>query len=408
MEAPRPSFNLGSFLEKDKLKTDGSNFTNWFRTLRILLVPLKMAYVLEAALGDTPADDASQDEKNVYLSKTDEYNLVQSGMLYSMEAELQKRFERMGAYEIITDLKAAFAPQARAERYEASEAFFSANMDEHGSVSEHVVKMFGYVQHLNALECQIPDELAVDRVLQSLPPSYKGFVLNYNMQGMTKTPSELFAMLKSAEVDMKKEHVVFVVNKTTEFKRSSRRDKGKKGSPKKDGKSVVVPHKAPKPKPGVECFYCKGEGHWKCNCPKYLKDKKAGKVGKRDGGIFDIHIVDLFLTSAGNTSWILDTGSVAHISNSAKGLRNKIHLLRDEVTMRVGNDCQVEVLAVGTMHLSLPSGLVLVLNKCYYVPALSVNIVSVPCLKQDHYSFSDTIGCSIYKDEVFYVQAPEQ
>src|SRR3954469_13179296 len=65
MAAPRPLFNLGSFLEKDKLKTDGTNFTNWFRTLRILLVPLKMAYVVEGALGDAPADDASRDEKNV-------------------------------------------------------------------------------------------------------------------------------------------------------------------------------------------------------------------------------------------------------------------------------------------------------------------------------------------------------
>src|ERR1041385_6767743 len=173
-------------------------------------------------------------------------------------------------------------------------------MDEHSSVSEHVVKMSGYVQCLNALECQIPDELAVDMVLQSLPPSYKGFVLNYNMQGMIKTPSELFAMLKTAEVEIKKEHAVFMVNKTTEFKKSSRREKGKKGSPKKDGKSVVIQPKAPKPNPGVECFYCKGEGHWKHNCPKYLKDKKAGKVSKRDEGIFDIHIVDLFLTSAGN------------------------------------------------------------------------------------------------------------
>src|SRR3954464_9924634 len=149
MAAPRPSFNLGSFLEKDKLKTDGKNFTNWFRTLRILLVPLKMAYVLEDALGDAPADDASQDEKNVYISKTDDYNLVQSGMLYSMEAELQKRFERMGAYEIITDLKVVFGHQSKAERYKASEAFFSAKVDEHNSVSEHMVKMSVYIQRLN-------------------------------------------------------------------------------------------------------------------------------------------------------------------------------------------------------------------------------------------------------------------
>src|ERR1041385_1533324 len=186
----------------------------------------------------------SQDEKNVYLSRTDDYNLVQSGMLYSMEAELQKRFERMSLYEIITDLKAVFAPQARTECYEASEAFFSAKMDEHSSVSEHVVKMSSYVQRLNAMECQIPDELAVDRVLQSLPPSYKGFVLNYNMKGMNKTPSELFAMLKSAEVEIKKDHAIFMVNKTTDFKKSSRREKAKKGGPKRDGKSVAAPPNA--------------------------------------------------------------------------------------------------------------------------------------------------------------------
>src|ERR1044071_7550178 len=83
--------------------------------------------------------------------------------------------------------------------------------------------------------------------------------------------------------------------------------------------------------------------------------------------------------------------------------------MRDEVMMRMGNGCEVEVLAVGTMHLSLPSGLVLILNNCYYVPELSVNIVSGSCLKRDHYSFkSDKIGCSIYKNDVFYVHAPEQ
>ena len=40
-----------------------------------------------------------------------------------------------------------------------------------------------------------------------------------------------------------------------------------------------------RPKPETECFYCEGNGHWKRNCPKYLADKKDGKVNK---GIFDI------------------------------------------------------------------------------------------------------------------------
>jgi hypothetical protein len=43
-----------------------------------------------------------------------------------MESDLQKRFEKMSAFEIITDLKAIFAPQARADRYKASKLFFSS------------------------------------------------------------------------------------------------------------------------------------------------------------------------------------------------------------------------------------------------------------------------------------------
>ena len=42
------------------------------------------------------------------------------------------------------------------------------------------------------------------------------------------------------------------------------------------------------PKPETECLYCKGNGHWKWNCPKHLADKKDGKVNKV---IFDIQII---------------------------------------------------------------------------------------------------------------------
>ena len=69
------------------------------------------------------------------------------------------------------------------------------------------------------------------------------------MQGMTKTLSELFAMLKTIEFEIKKEHDVFMVSRTVEFKRPGRKDK-----------PVVTPPKArnPGPKSSVECFYCKG------------------------------------------------------------------------------------------------------------------------------------------------------
>ena len=139
------------------------------------------------------------------------------------------------------------------------------------------------------------------------------------MQGITETIPKLFMMLKSTKVEIKKEHQVLMIDKTTSFKEKG---KGKKGNFKKNGKQVATPVKKPKigPKPETECFYCKGNGHWKRNCPKYLADKKDGKVNR---GICDIHVIDVYLTRARGSTWVFDTGSVANICNSKQGLRIK-------------------------------------------------------------------------------------
>ena len=62
------------------------------------------------------------------------------------------------------------------------------------------------------------------------------------------------------------------------------------------------------PKPETKCFYCKGNGHWKWNCPRYLADKKDVILNK---GILDIHCVDVYSTSTPSSTRVLDTGSVA-------------------------------------------------------------------------------------------------
>ena len=54
-------------------------------------------------------------------------------------------------------------------------------------------------------------------------------------------------------------------------------------------------------------------------------------------GIFDIHVIVVYLTNARSSTWVFDIGSVANIRNSKQGLRIKRRLAKDEVTMRVGN-----------------------------------------------------------------------
>src|SRR5215216_6675103 len=214
--------NFNAFLEKAKLKDDGSNYMDWVRNLRIILIAAQKNYVLEAPLGVRPAAGAVADVMNVWQTKSDDYSIVQCAMLYDLESGLQRRFECHGADEMFQELKFIFQANAQVERYEVSNKFYSCKMEENSSVSEHILKMSGYYNHLTQLGVILPDDSVIDRVLQSLPPSYKGFVMNYNMQGMEKTISELFAMLKAAEVEIKKEHQVLMVNKTTSFKKKGK------------------------------------------------------------------------------------------------------------------------------------------------------------------------------------------
>ncbi|KAK1648532.1 hypothetical protein QYE76_066337 [Lolium multiflorum] len=159
-----------------------------------------------------------------------------------------------------------------------------------------MLAMTGHAKKLSDLGIVIPNRLGINRVLQSLPPSYKNFVMNYNMQNMNKELPELFAMLKSAEIEIKKEHQVLMVNKTTSFKKQGK----SKGKNKKSGKKAATPPVKPKagPKPDAECYYCKEKGHWKRNCSKYLADLKSGLVKKKKE--------ELVVTSYTDASWNTD------------------------------------------------------------------------------------------------------
>ena len=114
------ALNFNAFLEKTKLKDDGSNYMDWVRNLTIILIAAKKAYVLEAPLGEAPVP-ANQDVMNAWQTRVDDYSLVHCGMLYSLEPGLQNCFEQHGAYEMFQELKMVFQAHYWVERYEVSE-----------------------------------------------------------------------------------------------------------------------------------------------------------------------------------------------------------------------------------------------------------------------------------------------
>ena len=64
------------FLEKNNLKDNGSNYKDWVRNLRIILIAAQKNYVLDAPLGDRSIAGVDADVVNVCQAWYDDYLIV--------------------------------------------------------------------------------------------------------------------------------------------------------------------------------------------------------------------------------------------------------------------------------------------------------------------------------------------
>ena len=129
-------------------------------------------YVLEGPFPGIPPPNAPKAERDAYKKHQDDALDVGCLMLATMDSDLQKQHEEMGAFDMIKHLKELYQEQARQERYDTSKALFGCKMAEGTSVGPHVLKMIGYIENLEKMGFPLGQELAIDVILQSLPDSY--------------------------------------------------------------------------------------------------------------------------------------------------------------------------------------------------------------------------------------------
>ncbi|KAJ9552655.1 hypothetical protein OSB04_016700 [Centaurea solstitialis] len=117
-----------------------------------------------------------------------------------------------------------------------------------------------------------------------------------------------------------------------------------------------------------------------------------------------IFMIDCLITSY--ESWVLDTGSGNHICNHLQGFNRRETLRKDRSNLRVGEGTMLVAEAVGSYSLSLPSGLVLELENCYYVPKMIKNVISFDLLVDQgfYYKYNYKL-ISCFKNDVFYFKA---
>ncbi|KAI3505809.1 hypothetical protein L1887_28094 [Cichorium endivia] len=401
-------------LSKDKLTR--SNYLDWMRSLRIALRYDKKEWVLDTALPEAPADDATRAVRDAWQKHKDQSDEVACLMLATMVPELQNSFETAGAFDMADQLKEMFQEQARQERYDTMIALLDCKQQEGTAVSAHVLKMKAYVDRLERLGFPIAQQLVTDIILHSLSSTFSQFTLNFNMNGLEKTIMELHGILKTAEANMSKSKnssstaPVLAIREGAIKKRKAKKPKGKgKGqvgnpnsNPSNKGKagSMIVP--TPKPDEAI-CFHCGEKGHWKRSCPKYLEEIK--KIKPKVSGTSGIYMIELHNTSTTN-SWVLDTGCGTHICSNVQGLRRSKKLRHGELDLIMGNRHTAAVKRIGDYELMLSTGFSINLLDCCYSPEMARNIISFSALYRDGFDFGfDNGNILVFKNDCLYFKA---
>ncbi|KAL0463246.1 UNVERIFIED_CONTAM: hypothetical protein Slati_0212200 [Sesamum latifolium] len=155
-----------------------------------------------------------------------------------MTNEIQKQYDRLDDVpSIMLRMKEVYAVSDWNITYAATKAFFGTKLAEGSSVQSHGVKMLSLVEKLEDLKAALNIDTYIDVILQSLPPSYDPFIVNYNMNGLEKSIHELINILVQYEATThKSEPAVFVGEGST----SKAKGMGARHWKRKKGKGTTV------------------------------------------------------------------------------------------------------------------------------------------------------------------------
>ncbi|GKB58477.1 retrotransposon protein, putative, ty1-copia subclass [Tanacetum coccineum] len=312
-------------------------------------------------------------------------------MLSSMSPDLQRTLEKYNAYDILKELKTMFEEQAKQELFKTVKAFYACKQEE------------GYA---------MPNELGVSLILNSLNKDYDQFIQDCNMHSMGKMIAKLHAMLEIYEkgIPKKAETPVVLDIREGKIQKDKRKPRGAKGKDNRKNKlayapkpKIPPPPKRDNPEKDSICHHYKEVGHWMRNCPSYqaeLKKRKEASMASTSG------ILNIELYAFSNRTWVYDTGYGTHICNTLQGLRISKKLKHGTLSLYMGNGMRAAVEAIGSFDLILPSGLIIVLDNCHFVPTVTRGVVSISHLVENDYIHTFTnYGISVLKDNVFYFNA---
>ena len=139
-------------------------------------------------------------------------------------------------------------------------------MEEENSVFTHVLQMINWIKRLTALGFMMDNDLYIDHILQSLPPSYSSFIMNFNMNKIEVSVEELHNMLKTFVDNMKKEKFHLFMIKRFDQKQNGKnvakaKEKWKEKKPFQSKGGIKKNNSKKHSQAEDKCYHCQQAGH---------------------------------------------------------------------------------------------------------------------------------------------------
>ena len=223
---------LSTILSSNKL--EGDNYVDWKRNLDIVLTVDKHKWVLTTPCPQTN-DDSTQEEKDVLAAWLRSDEIARCYILASMNNVLQQQHRD---YETATDmlynLHEMFGGQGRQARQQAVRQFMNCRMKAGTPVRDHMMLIISYLNEMEILGSEIDGETKIDMILETLPETFDTFKLNYSMNKLEYTVTELMKELQTAEALTKKKRAQGEVHATASTSGSKKRPRNaeKRNQPK--------------------------------------------------------------------------------------------------------------------------------------------------------------------------------
>lgn len=353
----------------------GPNYYVWKMHFRSILRAQEKLYVIDRDPIAQPAADAPDCEHDAYYKYLADESDVMSILVFSVSPRLVGSLKRKTAREFVQELEGKFHDNRVASSRLVMRDILSQQMKDDQFVGDHLINMRRLFNCLVNLEYPATEQELVMLMFKSLSSDYQFLIGDCIVD-------EDMTVIKLHELIIK-------VHNSLDFKNQEPLDFDPmelEGWIDEFG--------------DASCPVCGN----KDICEHSLDIESMDIDSSTDSGIF---MIDCFITSY--ESWVLDTGCGHHICNHLQGFKRSRKLKQGDVDLRVGEGSVVGAEAVGTYSLSLPSGLVLELENCFYVPRLIKNVISFDLLVDSGFKYNfenKTISC--FKNDIYYFSASSQ